>query len=211
MYDDNEILFQLPETVKPNLMLPDPDLLSIYEDRQNRTLWMLKEVGDESYDWVDFIIRCNREDRTLPPEQRKPIKCIIANYGGSLEEAKMLVEMIHLSKTPVWGIVIGMCASAASMIFLACHKRFATRNATIIIHKGSCENIGGSYAEVQQFMENYKKDIEALSTFYKEYTHIAPEEVDQRLNEGDWYIYVDEGVEKGLIDEIVTSIDIFCK
>lgn len=79
-----------------------------------------------------------------------------------MEVAKVLCEIIRLSKTPVYTIAIGITASAASMIYLAGHKRFATNNAYFLFHHGSCSNIGGDYNQVEQFMEDYKKQIEEL-------------------------------------------------
>ena len=69
----------LPEVIEPNYQLPDPALMQIYRDRNSRTIWMLGEVGDSTYDWIDFIIDVNREDtqKGIPIERRKPIKCLI--------------------------------------------------------------------------------------------------------------------------------------
>ena len=47
----NDIMITLPDTIQPNLLLPDPALLQVYKDKQNRTIWMLGEIGDEVYDW----------------------------------------------------------------------------------------------------------------------------------------------------------------
>ena len=82
----------------------------------------------------------NREDEEagIPIEERKPIKCLISNRGGSSDAANTLVDIITLSKTPIWGIAIGMCASAASMIYLACHKRYALPSVTFLFQQGSC-------------------------------------------------------------------------
>lgn len=204
-----DISILIPKSVNPTLELPDPELVSIYKDKENRVIWMLGEIGEECFEWVSQILEYNREDADIAIEKRKPIKCIIANYGGSLENARMLAEIISLSKTPVYGYAIGMCASAASVVYLACHKRFATKNVTILLHNGSCDGINGNYNEVQQFMDNYKKEIKELSTFYKTHTKFDAEEIDRKLNGGDWYIYLEEGLEKGLIDDIINDITMF--
>lgn len=183
--------------------------MDTFTDRKNRILWILDEVDGEAYEWVKFIINCNRDDKALPVEQRKPIKCVFFNYGGALEQAKMVSEIITLSKTPVYGIAVGMCASAASMIYLACHKRYATRNATLLLHKGSCDNIGGNYNQVQQFMESYKRDIDEMIEFYNRRTSLGLDEIREHMDAGDWYIYANEGLEKQLINEIVSDLSVF--
>lgn len=206
---ENEIFINLPKTVQPNLELPDPLLLAYYQDKETRTIWALDEVGEEAYDWISLILEFNRIDKDLAPKDRKPIKIVIANSGGSLEAARTVCEIIHLSKTPVYGIAIGVCASAASMIFLACHKRYALKNAYWVFHQGSCQGISGSFQELESFMEDYKKQIKELADFYKEYTSFPPEEIDKKLEKGDWYIYPKDALENKVIDEIVSDIDVF--
>lgn len=201
---------RLPKTINENYSLPDPSLLQIYKDRENRVIWMLGEIGDEVYDWVDFILDVNREDKNIPIEKRKPIKCIIANEGGRADPAYTLVDIITLSKTPIHGIAIGVCASAASMIYLACHKRYALPKATFIFHQGSCSNLGGTFNQLNSFMEDYKRDIEQLTEFYKKHTIYEPDLIDKKLAAGDWYIYVPEAIKNGVVDEIIEDIDIIC-
>ena len=86
-----QIAVVLPKTIKENLQLPDPALVQIYRDRENRTIWMLDEVDDEVFDWIDFILDVNREDETnqVPVNQRKPIKCLIQTG------VEMLIMLIH--------------------------------------------------------------------------------------------------------------------
>lgn len=199
----------LPQNIKENYALPDPALLQIYEDRQNRVLWLLGDVSEEGgYDWVDFILRCNREDRIneLPPEDRRPIKLIVANYGGSLEMANTLISVIAISKTPIYGYAIGPVCSAASMIYLACHKKFALPNSYWLIHKGSCQPSGADFNTMMAAMDDYKKQVEELTQFYIDHTTFTEDEIRKNI-EKDWYIYTDQAIEKGMCDGIITDID----
>ncbi len=206
----DDIMITLPETIKPNMELPDPALIQIYRDRQNRVIWMLDEIGDEVYDWVDFILDVNREDDAngTPIEKRKPIKCLIANRGGSVDAANTLVDIITLSKTPIWGIALGMCASAASMIYLACHKRFALPSVSFLFHQGSCSNLSGNYSELKSFMDDYQTEIHSLTEFYKKHTTYDPALIEDKLSKGDWYIRVTEALQNGVVHEVVNDISI---
>lgn len=206
--DDTGIEIVLPDSASTNYDLPDPNLVQYYRDYDNRTIWALNEVGDNAFDWVSQIMQYNTEDKDIPVQERKPIKFIISNAGGSLEAAKMMAEMIRISKTPIYGIAIGMVASAASILYLACHKKYATRNVTLLLHQGSANDIGGDYNKIQQFMDSYKKDIAELTNFYKEHTKFPPELIEDKLARGDWYIYCAEAVENGLVDEIVDDIEV---
>lgn len=205
----DDIMITLPQTINPNLELPDPSLLQIYRDRENRVIWMLGEIGEEVFDWVDFILDVNREDEKnqVPVDQRKPIKCIISNRGGNSDAANTLVDIISISRTPVWGYAIGLCASAASMIYLACSKRFALPSVTFLFHQGGCSNLSGNYSELKSFMDDYQTDIKNLTTFYKNHTTFAPELIEEKLSKGDWYIRVTEALQNGIVHKTITDIN----
>lgn len=194
--------------VKSTLELPDPSLVQYYRDFSNRVIWIDEEIDNVTLDVVSKIIFWNQEDKDIPIEKRKPIRILFNSPGGSLDVEETLVSIIRLSKTPVYGIALGMVASAASLIFLSCHKRFALPNAYLILHKGSCQNISGDYTNVQNAMEDYRKQIEQLEKFYIENTQIPEETVKERLK-SDWYIRGQKLIEYGLIDKWIEDIEIF--
>ena len=192
-----------------NLQLPDPSLLNYYKDLERRLFWLVGQVDTSLYELVQHIINCNYEDRDVPASQRKPIRIIIASPGGSLEVEQTLVAIMEASKTPVWCIAIGMCASAASMIYLAGHKRFATRNASWMFHQGGCDNLEGSYQQIMSFMAKYQMDIEEMAEFYKTHTQFPEELIEAKLMEGDWYIGIDEAVSNGIVHEVIKDLSVF--
>lgn len=190
-----------------NLDLPDPGLLQTYKDLKNRVVWIDTEIDESLLDIVSKIIEWNREDQELPLIERQPIKIFFNSPGGNLDIEETLVSIIKLSKTPIYGFALGMVASAASMIFLATHKRFAFHNAYLILHKGSCQNISGDYTNVQNAMEDYRKQIEKLEEFYVENTNIPKEIIKEKLN-SDWYIRGEDLIKYGLVQEWVDDIGV---
>lgn len=206
---NNSIEIKLPKICDPTLQLPDPELLDLYRDDENRVIWLLGEVDEQIYDYIAQIIRYNRDDRDLAADARKPIKFIIANYGGSIDCARSLAEIMRLSKTPVITIAIGMCASAATIIYLSGHIHYATSNSKFLFHKGSASNIGGNYSELASFMEDYKAEIEQLVEFYKSHTTFEPALIEDKLAKGDWYVDVNEALSHGVVDKVVDDIDLF--
>ena len=206
---NNEVIdLLLGDSVDANLALPDPQLVSYYKSVKNRIIWITGSIECQAYNWVENIIEWNRADEGIDPKDRKPIKIYIDSEGGVVNAAKILVQVIKLSKTPIYGITMGLCASAASMIFLACHKRYCLGTSTFLIHQGSCSNLEGSYSEINAFMQNYRKEIEELAAFYKEHTNYEPEYIDDKLSKGDWYISTDEAISNGLVDEIVSDLSV---
>lgn len=192
-----------------NLQLADPSLVNFYADLQNRIYWLADEISECSLDLIQYITRWNREDKDIPVEQRKPIRIIIDCGGGSLSVSETLSNIIKMSKTPVYGIALGFVASGASVIFLSCHKKYALPNTVFVLHKGSCSGVSGTYDEIVSFARDYEKQIEMLMEFYSENTGYTKEEIEENI-QTDWYIRMEEAQEKGLVDELITSIDIFC-
>ena len=192
-----------------NLQLADPSLVNYYSDLENRVYWLNDEISNYTFDLIQYIVRWNREDKGTPIRQRKPIRIIIDCAGGALSVSETLSNIIKMSKTPVYGIALGFVASGASVIYLSCHKKFALPNSVFVLHKGSCSGVSGTYDEIVSFARDYEKQIEMLMKFYIEHTKYTEEEIEENI-QTDWYIRIDEALEKGLVDEVITNIDTLC-
>lgn len=197
----------LPQTA--NLQLADPSLVNFYSDLENRIYWMSDEINNYTFDLVQYIIRWNQEDKGIPVEQRKPIRIIIDCPGGHLSVSETVSNIIKMSKTPVYGIALGYVASGATVIYLSCHKKFALPNSVFVLHKGSCSGVSGTYDEIVAFAKDYEKQMETLIDFYITNTKYTEEEIEENI-QTDWYIRTEEALEKGIVDELVTDIELFC-
>lgn len=205
----NEIYLLPSMHESANLQLADPSLVNFYADIANRVYWLTDEIGEASLDLVQYITRWNREDRGIPVKDRKPIRIVIDCGGGSLSVSETLSNIIKMSKTPIYSIALGFVASGASVVHLSCHKKYALPNSVFVLHKGSCSGVSGTYDEIVSFARDYEKQIEMLMTFYTENTKYTEEEIEENI-QTDWYIRMDEAMEKGLVDEVITDIDILC-
>ena len=197
----------LPDTA--NLQLADPSLVNFYSDLENRTYWLNDEINNFTFDLVQYIVRWNREDKDVPVDKRKPIRIIIDCPGGHLSVSETVSNIIKMSKTPIYGIALGYVASGASVIYLSCHKKFALPNSVFVLHKGSCSGVSGTYDEIVAFARDYEKQMEVLINFYIDNTKYTEEEIEENI-QTDWYIRTEEALQKGIVDEIVKDIEIFC-
>ena len=201
----NGMLVAIPESVE-NLQLPNPDLLTYYKDENDRILWIEGEIGEGLFELSKMILRYNMEDKDIPVEERKPIKIFINSPGGDLDSTLAFIGMMNISKTPIWTIDACWAYSAAGLILMAGHKRYALPNTECLIHSGSGQ-LGGSYEQATEQMENYKFLVDKMRVFILEKTNI-----DQKLfkknSRKDWYIYTDEMLSLGIVDEIVNDLDI---
>jgi ATP-dependent protease ClpP protease subunit len=114
-----------------------------------------------------------------------------------------------MSKTPVCSIALGFVASGASVVHLSCHKKYALPNTVFVLHKGSCNGVSGTYDEIVSFARDYEKQMETLIEFYINNTGYTEDEIIENI-QTDWYIRIKEALEKGIVDEVISDIDIFC-
>lgn len=201
----DSMLLAIPEKVE-NLQLPAPELLTFYQDEQNRVLWIEGEICDSLWEYTKLILKYNREDLGKSIDDRKPIKIFINSPGGNLDETLAFIGMVGISKTPIWTINMGWAYSAAGLILMSGHKRFAMPNTQALIHSGSGQ-IGGSYESTEEQMKNYKALVEKMREFIINKTKIDIK-IFKKNKTKDWYISTEEMLDLGIVDEIVTNLDV---
>lgn len=200
----NEIAVMLPQNIE-NLQLPAPELVTYYKNDNNRTFWIEDEIGDGLFEYSKQILRFNQEDKDISVEERKPIKFFIDSPGGDLETMLAFIGLVGISKTPIWMINAGIAYSAAGLILMSGHKRFALPNSQCLIHTGSGQ-LGGTFDQTTEQMKNYKQMVEKMKNFIISHTNI-----DQKLfnknKSKDWFITTEEQLELGIVDKIVDDLD----
>ena len=204
--DETEFFIDLPEDLI-DLKLPNSYNLKYYRDLSNRTIWINEEIDRNlTQEIIHYIIKWNRDDRGIPEMDRKPIRLLFDSQGGDLDAQAAICSAIELSKTPVIGVAVGLVASAASLIYLSCHVRLAFKSSYFILHKGSAA-LSGDYENIISSIEDYKKEINKMISFIIEKSKYTKEEVEEHINK-DWYVRAQEALEKGMVDEIITDINV---
>lgn len=199
------ILTGVPESIA-NLQLPDPDLRNYYLDEQDRIYRLDHQVTNCDLDLVNMILKCNKEDKDIPVEQRKPIKVYISSPGGDVVTLWSIIQTIQYSKTPVYTVNISFAYSAAAEILAAGQKRYSLPGTQTMFHRGSA-----FYGGEQSTVESTKKHFDALDVklrdFLLSHTKIDPKTYKKKASSD---IYMDEHdcLKYGVIDEILTDYDI---
>ena len=201
----DSMLVAIPESIE-NMQLPNPELLTYYKDKKDRVLWIEGEINDALFELSKLILGYNKEDKNIPVEGRKPIKIFINSPGGDLDSTLAFIGLMNISKTPIWTINACWAYSAAGLILMAGHKRYALPNTECLIHSGSGQ-LGGSYEQTAEQMKNYKYLVDKMRDFI-----LSRTKIDQKLfkkqSSKDWYIYTDEMLSLGIVDEVVNDLDI---
>ena len=186
-------------------VLPEPSLLEYYRRLKKREILWNDEIDDATVDIALYIRKWNAEDRGIEPKDRRPIKILINSDGGSVDTVLHIIDMIHLSKTPVYTIGMGRVYSAGGLLLMAGHKRYIFPHTSCLIHDGS----SGAIGSIGKMLDNleFTKELEVrMKAYIISSTHITEDVYDKNYRR-DWFMFSEEMIKLGIADEIVTDID----
>lgn len=198
----NEIAIDITEAlsaITKNMSIDDYFYLKDFQERKH---YLTDEIYSGSVeDICKAILQYNKEDKEIDPEDRQPVLLYLDTLGGDVTEGFRLIDVIQSSKTPVYIINLGTCYSMGFIIYAVGHKRFASRNASFLMHDGSMQASGSTsktrdYMEFNDRIDGRCKDIVIAAT------NISSELYDEQLRK-EWYMFADEAKELGLVDCIV--------
>jgi ATP-dependent Clp endopeptidase proteolytic subunit ClpP len=130
-----------------------------------------------------------------------PIYIYIQSYGGSVFAGLSAMDTILRCKSPVYTIIDGCAASAATFLSVVGKKRFITQHSFALIHQLSSKS-WGTYNEMKDDMENNDKLMSIISDIYLKYTKINKKDIKDILSHDLW-MSAKECEKMGLIDEII--------
>lgn len=188
-----------------NLQLPSPELLTYYRNLEDRVIWIDYGVDESILEVSKLIMYFNKEDKNIPVEQRKPIKLLLYSYGGDGQACFSLLDVIALSKTPVYTINMGVAMSAGLLILLAGHKRFCLKNSTALAHSGS-GGASGTFEQTEAQMKDYKRFVDTMRNYIIERTNIDTKTLNKYKTK-EWYLYAEDQVKYGIVNKIIDDID----
>ena len=205
MEELNEVLLRVPEYIA-NMQLPDPSLRDYFINEQNRVYYVDSQINDETLDLIKFILKCNKEDGDKPVEERKRILIMIDSPGGSVEVLGALLGAMKISKTPIWTCCYCTAYSAAADLLACGHKRFALPYTSIMFHSGSAcyQGSQNDIDKAKKFYDNLGKrimtEVNSRTNFDNKFL--------KKLKTDDMYMTEDDALKYGVIDEVVSDIQV---
>lgn len=153
--------------------------------------------SDDCVTYRDFINELNALGN------KKTINVIIQSGGGDVFAANAIYNALVMNNAKINGKVIGICASAATIILMACDSRSIAKNAILMVHNPSATLRGSYQAEelikLAEVTEQVKKSI---VTAYMEKLDKTEDEINQLMNEESWYVG-QEAVDAGFCDSVI--------
>jgi ATP-dependent Clp protease protease subunit len=125
----------------------------------------------------------------------------INSYGGSLFAGLATVDVLRNLNCEVHSYIEGAAASAATIISVACSKRYIGKYSKMLIHQLSAGTYG-KFTELEDDMENNKHLMDTIKDIYKAYTNLPMKKLNEILKHDLWFDSK-TCLEYGLVDEIV--------
>ena len=162
-----------------------------------------ESIGNMCFNLLQLIQEDDEKDKKEKNYTREPIKIYVNSFGGSVYDMWALIDIMINSKSPIYTYCTGYAMSAAFNIFLAGHKRFATKHSTFLYHQLSFWKEGKYQDMVENQAEmNYLQN--EIEIYVKNRTKISNKKLLEVKNKKlDWYIHCDEALKLGIVNEIV--------
>ena len=199
-----QVQVEIPPVLE-NLQLPSPELLQYYKDANDRVIWVDYDIDDTLMNVTKQILEYNKQDKGIPVENRKPIKLLIFTYGGDLYPTLALIDVIKISKTPVYTYNMGLALSAGFQILISGHKRFCLANSKALYHSGS-GGTQGTYEQTEAQMREYKKMVAYMENNTLNRTKIDLKTFNKNKSK-EWYMDANEQINYGIVDSVIESAD----
>ena len=134
---------------------------------------------------------------------KKVINVVIQSGGGDVFAANAIYNALILNKAKITGTIIGICASAATIILMACESRKIAKNAILMAHNPSV-SLWGSYQaddliKLAEVTNTVKKSIVAA---YMERLDKTEDEIGELMDAESWYVG-QEAIDAGFCDGLI--------
>jgi len=131
----------------------------------------------------------------------RPITLHIHSPGGDLISAFAIADVIEQLDSHIISIIEGWCASAATLISMACDERKMTKRSHMMIHQMSIW-FQGTFEEWKDNDKVEEMFIEQLRIFYVDHSFMSMKKITKMLQH-DFWMGAEEALKKGFVDEIL--------
>lgn len=134
---------------------------------------------------------------------QKPVQILLNSFGGNMEDAQAVIDIMRTTKTHIVTKVLGKAMSAAFDIFLAGDKRIIYQNSILMCHAG---NTAMAFKPLPYYNDDAKlfsQMYERWASFYASRTKISKKEWLEIITSGkDRYFLAEEALAKGLAHQV---------
>jgi len=169
---------------------------------EDRVIFLGTPISDDIANAVMAQLLCLQ---SMDPE--RPISMYINSPGGSFTALTAIYDTMRYVKPPVHTICLGQAASAAAVLLAAGTKgqRLALPNSRILIHQPATEGGYGQSSDLEIQAKEILRIRSLMENMLAENTGQSVEQISRDI-ERDKYLTVEEALEYGIIDDVLTSL-----
>lgn len=165
----------------------------------DRVLALMRAVKE-----IDRELRNERISRQIPDDYpQTPIWLHIHSNGGDVFAGLSAADQLRGIKTPIFSVIEGMCASAATLIAISARRRYIMPSAFMLIHQISAF-AWGTHEQFKDEMRLQEMLMETLMKWYSEHSKLDPEAIREMLRRDSW-MNAQQALEAGFVDAILES------
>ena len=209
----SEKRFPMPLSSLEGLKIPQTywDDLAYFVSLSNRTMWIIDDIDESTLEVMKYIVLWNEEDAKgkIPLEQRKPIRLKIFSHGGDADVGDSMYELIKSSETKVIAYNMGLVASAAFDIYIACDERITYPGSKFLVHEGSMR-VSGQNSSVENYTDMSKKTKARMIDRIAEQTNLSVKTLKGKIA-SDWWFFGEEAIKLGVAHRLWTHEDFALK
>ena len=157
------------------------------------------------YDWLDMEATCPKDVTDRIPENGEEIELIINSPGGIVDAGSEIYTALREYDGEVTAKVVGMAASAASVVIMAAKKVRISPTARIMIHNGQ-RRAQGDHRDMESAAEAIISANKAIRNAYLAKTNLSEQELTELMDK-ETTMDAQTAVEKGFADEIMFQED----
>ena len=169
---------------------------------EDRIIFLGTPISDDIANAVMAQLLCLQ---SMDPE--RPISIYLNSPGGSFTALTAIYDTMRYIKPDVQTVCLGQAASAAAVLLAAGTKgkRLALPNSRILIHQPATEGGYGQSSDLEIQAKEILRIRSLMEGMLAEATGQDVEKVSRDI-ERDKYLTVEEAVEYGIVDAILTSL-----
>lgn len=155
---------------------------------------------------VDKTIRMwNRIDDTEMVEwgKRMPIKLYINSTGGDFNSMLTIMDIIKLSKTPVYTINTGVVHKEAFFIFITGHQRYAYPKSSFVYER-DLKHLDEEDRSLDNYIAFYERQLAEIKDVILEKTKITENEYNKHLK-GTWWMTAEDAQKLRICNEVLNA------
>lgn len=150
---------------------------------------------------LDTELRAEQIARGMEDAPMTPIWLHVHSYGGDLFSGFSTSDQLKRIKSPIYAVVEGVVASAATLITMSATKRYILPNSFMLIHQLSAI-MWGTHEQFKDEMALQQKAMDKLVDFYAARSKLSVEALRDLLKR-DFWMDAEAAVDSGFADEIL--------